>query len=77
MQPLLPFFIHSTFIPLSIFPSHRFSKKLHLPCICLVFLPTFLSPLSILPPNSFIHHPLPFDINNPPPQINHFFALIT
>jgi cytochrome d ubiquinol oxidase subunit I len=77
VEALLAFFMESTFIGLWIFGWDRLSKKVHLACIWLVFVGTFLSALWILAANSFMQHPVGFEINNGRAEMNDFFALIT
>lgn len=72
VEALLAFFMESTFIGLWIFGWDRLSKKVHLACIWLVFVGTFLSALWILAANSFMQHPVGFEINNGRAEMNDF-----
>ncbi|WP_186580604.1 cytochrome ubiquinol oxidase subunit I [Aquibacillus kalidii] len=77
VEALLAFFMESTFIGLWIFGWDRLSKKVHLLCIWLVSLGTIISAFWILAANSFMQHPVGFEINNGRAEMNDFFALIT
>ncbi len=77
VEALLAFFMESTFIGLWIFGWERLSKKVHLACIWLVALGTMLSALWILAANSFMQHPVGFQMNNGRAEMNDFLALLT
>ncbi|MEK3789771.1 MULTISPECIES: cytochrome ubiquinol oxidase subunit I [Paenibacillus] len=77
IEALLAFFLESTFLGLWIFGWERLSKKLHLMCIWLVFIGTLFSAFWILVANSFMQHPVGFQINNGRAEMNDFLALIT
>jgi cytochrome d ubiquinol oxidase subunit I len=57
-EALLAFFFESTFIGLWIFGWDKLPKKLHLACIWMVSLGTFLSAYFILAANSWMQHPV-------------------
>ncbi len=63
MEGLLAFFFESTFIGLWIFGWGRLSKKIHLATIWVTTLGVWLSAYFILAANSFMQHPVGFDIN--------------
>ncbi|GJM82227.1 hypothetical protein HMSSN139_47230 [Paenibacillus sp. HMSSN-139] len=77
IEALFAFFMESTFIGLWIFGWDRLSKKVHLLCIWLVALGTTVSALWILAANSFMQHPVGFEVNNGRAEMNDFFALVT
>ncbi|HWJ77078.1 MAG TPA: cytochrome ubiquinol oxidase subunit I [Niallia sp.] len=77
VEALLAFFMESTFIGLWIFGWDRLSKKVHLLCIWLTALGTTISAFWILAANSFMQHPVGFELNNGRAEMNDFFALIT
>lgn len=77
IEALLAFFMESTFIGLWIFGWDKLSKKVHLVCIWLVSLGTFLSGFWILMANSFMQVPVGFEMNNGRAEMNDFLALIT
>lgn len=63
MEGLLAFFFESTFIGLWIFGWGRLSKKIHLATIWITTLGVWLSAYFILAANSFMQHPVGFEIN--------------
>lgn len=77
IEALLAFFMESTFIGIWIFGWDRLSKKVHLACIWLVSIGTTLSAYWILTANSFMQHPVGFEIKNGRAQMNDFLALLT
>lgn len=77
VEALFAFFLESTFIGLWIFGWDRLSKRVHLLCIWLVAIGTAVSAFWILAANSFMQHPVGFEINNGRAEMNDFFALIT
>jgi cytochrome d ubiquinol oxidase subunit I len=77
IEALLAFFMESTFIGIWIFGWERLSKKVHLACIWLVTLGTTLSALWILTANSFMQHPVGYQMNNGRAEMNDFGALLT
>jgi len=77
IEALLAFFMESTFIGLWIFGWDRLSKKVHLACIWLTAIGTTFSAFWILIANSFMQHPVGYEINNGRAEMNDFFALIT
>ncbi|AIQ55491.1 cytochrome ubiquinol oxidase subunit I [Paenibacillus sp. FSL R7-0331] len=77
IEALLAFFLESTFIGIWIFGWDKVSKKIHLLSIWMVALGTTLSAFWILTANSFMQHPVGFEINNGRAEMNDFLALIT
>ncbi|MFP4975134.1 cytochrome ubiquinol oxidase subunit I [Paenibacillus sp. CN-4] len=77
VEALLAFFLESTFIGLWIFGWDKLSPKLHVLSIWMVALGTTLSAFWILTANSFMQHPVGFEMNNGRAEMNDFFALIT
>ncbi|AIQ61699.1 cytochrome ubiquinol oxidase subunit I [Paenibacillus borealis] len=77
IEALLAFFLESTFIGIWIFGWDKVSKKVHLVSIWLVALGTMLSAFWILLANSFMQHPVGFQVNNGRAEMNDIFALIT
>ncbi|WP_058302103.1 cytochrome ubiquinol oxidase subunit I [Gorillibacterium timonense] len=77
IEALLAFFLESTFLGIWIFGWDRLSKKVHLLSIWLVFIGTTLSALWILAANSFMQHPVGYEINNGRAEMNDFVALLT
>ncbi|HEY4389852.1 MAG TPA: cytochrome ubiquinol oxidase subunit I [Paenibacillus sp.] len=77
VEALFAFFMESTFLGLWIFGWDRLSKRVHLLCIWLVAIGTTVSAFWILAANSFMQHPVGFEMNNGRAEMNDFFALIT
>jgi len=77
VEALAAFFLESTFIGIWIFGWDKVSKRVHLLSIWLVAFGTMLSAFWILAANSFMQHPVGFEINNGRAEMNDFFALIT
>ncbi|RZU54604.1 cytochrome d ubiquinol oxidase subunit I [Krasilnikovia cinnamomea] len=63
IEGLLAFFLESTFLGLWIFGWDRLSKKVHLACIWLAAIGTWLSAYFILAANSWMQHPVGFEVN--------------
>jgi cytochrome d ubiquinol oxidase subunit I len=63
MEGLAAFFLESTFLGIWIFGWDRLSKRLHLACIWLVAGATMLSAAFIMAANSWMQHPVGYDIN--------------
>ena len=63
MEGLAAFFVESTFLGLWIFGWGRLSDKVHLICIWLVSLSTMLSAFFILAANSWMQHPVGYELN--------------
>jgi len=63
MEGLAAFFVESTFLGLWIFGRGRMSPRLHLACIWMVAIGTVLSAYFILAANSWMQHPVGYEIN--------------
>ncbi len=63
MEGLAAFFVESTFLGLWIFGWGRLSEKVHLICMWLVSLSTMLSAFFILAANSWMQHPVGYELN--------------
>jgi len=63
MEGLAAFFVESTFLGLWIFGWGRLSEKIHLACIWAVSLSTMLSAFFILAANSWMQHPVGYELN--------------
>jgi cytochrome bd ubiquinol oxidase subunit I len=64
MEGLAAFFLEATFIGLWIFGWDRLSPRVHLATIYLVWLGTWLSAFFILAANSWMQHPVGYEINS-------------
>ncbi|HMU27177.1 MAG TPA: cytochrome ubiquinol oxidase subunit I [Solirubrobacterales bacterium] len=63
MEGLAAFFVESTFLGLWIFGWGRLSEKVHLACMWAVSLSTMLSAFFILAANSWMQHPVGYELN--------------
>jgi cytochrome d ubiquinol oxidase subunit I len=63
IEGLLAFFLESTFLGLWIFGWDRLPKRIHLACIWLAAIGTVLSAYFILAANSWMQHPVGFEVN--------------
>jgi cytochrome d ubiquinol oxidase subunit I len=63
VEGLLAFFLESTFLGLWIFGWDRLPKRMHLACIWIVGIGTWLSAYFILAANSWMQHPVGYAIN--------------
>jgi cytochrome bd ubiquinol oxidase subunit I len=78
MEGLVAFFLESTFLGIWIFGWDRLSKRLHLACIWLVAAATMLSALFIMAANSWMQHPVGYEMNaQHEPQLTNVWALFT
>jgi cytochrome d ubiquinol oxidase subunit I len=79
IEGLLAFFLESTFLGLWIFGWDRLPKKLHLATIWLASLGTMLSAYFILAANSWMQHPVGYEINEATgrAELNDFAAVLT
>ncbi|KRN57244.1 cytochrome ubiquinol oxidase subunit I [Carnobacterium divergens] len=77
VEALLAFFLESTFIGLWIFGWDKFSKKVHMVFIWLVVFGSMMSAFWILVANSFMQHPVGYELNNGRAELNDFGALLT
>ena len=64
MEGLAAFFVESTFLGLWIFGWGRLSEKVHLLCMWAVSLSTMLSAYFILAANSWMQHPVGYEMND-------------
>jgi cytochrome d ubiquinol oxidase subunit I len=77
IEALLAFFLESTFLGIWIFSWDKISKKLHLAAIWLVAIGTNLSALWILVANSFMQHPVGYEIVGERAVMSNFLDLLT
>lgn len=78
MEGLAAFFLESTFLGLWLFGWDRLPKRIHLACIWLVTFGTALSALFIMAANSWMQHPVGYQLNSHhQPQLNNIGALFT
>ncbi|MBO4780062.1 MAG: cytochrome ubiquinol oxidase subunit I [Selenomonadaceae bacterium] len=77
LEALTAFFIESTFIGLWIFGWDKLSEKMHCLCIWLVAFGSNLSAFWILVANSFMQHPVGYEIQDGRAVMTSFFDLVT
>lgn len=77
VEALLAFFLESTFIGFWVFGWDKLPKKLHCMSIWLVAIGTCLSAFWILTANSFMQHPVGFEIVDGRARMTDFWAIIT
>ena len=77
LEALTAFFIESTFIGIWIFGWDKLSEKMHCACIWLVAFGSNLSAFWILVANSFMQHPVGYEIENGRAVMTSFFDLVT
>ena len=77
MEGLAAFFLESTFLGLWIFGWDKLSKRVHLLTIWLVFAGTILSAAFILMANSWMQHPVGYQMVHGQPQLTNIWALMT
>ncbi|MBR6014060.1 MAG: cytochrome ubiquinol oxidase subunit I [Selenomonadaceae bacterium] len=77
LEALTAFFIESTFIGVWIFGWDKLSEKMHCLCIWLVAFGSNLSAFWILVANSFMQHPVGYEIENGRAVMTNFFELLT
>lgn len=77
IEALLAFFLESVFLGVWIFGWEKLSKGAHLAAIWLVALGSNISALWILTANSFMQHPVGFEIENGRAVMTNFGALLT
>src|SRR3954471_8815336 len=79
IEGLAAFFLESTFLGLWLFGWGRLSKRVHLFCIWMVALGSFLSAAFIMAANSWMQHPVGYTPGQAgaPPQLNDIGALFT
>jgi cytochrome d ubiquinol oxidase subunit I len=76
MEGLAAFFVESTFLGLWIFGWGRLSKRLHLACAWLVAGSTALSAYFILAANSWMQHPVGYEIEGGKAQLTSIAAVL-
>ncbi len=77
MEGLAAFFLESTFLGLWIFGWDKLSKRVHLLTIWLVFAGTVLSAAFIMMANSWMQHPVGYQLVHGLPQLNDIWAVFT
>src|SRR6478752_1517814 len=76
MEGLAAFFIESTFLGLWIFGWGKLSKGVHLACAWAVAASTALSAYFILAANSWMQHPVGYDVHNGRPRLTNIFDVL-
>lgn len=78
IEALLAFFMESTFLGLWMFTwdNKKISKKLHVTFIWLVVFGSLMSAMWILTANSFMQHPVGYEVVNGRAQMTDFLALV-
>jgi cytochrome bd ubiquinol oxidase subunit I len=76
MEGLAAFFVESTFLGLWIFGWGRLSKGVHLACAWAVAGSTALSAYFILAANSWMQHPVGYDMHNGRPRLTNIFDVL-
>ncbi len=77
LEALTAFFLESTFIGIWIFGWDKLSEKMHCACIRLVAFGSNLSAFWILVANSFMQHPVGYEIEDGRAVMTSFFDLVT
>jgi cytochrome d ubiquinol oxidase subunit I len=77
MEGLAAFFLESTFLGLWLFGWDRLPRRVHLLTIWAVSLGTVLSAAFIMAANSWMQHPVGYQMVNGKPQLNDIWALFT
>src|SRR6201981_143367 len=77
MEGLAAFFLESTFLGLWLFGWDKLSRRLHLLTIWAVSLGSALSAAFIMAANSWMQHPVGYQMVNGKPQLNDIWALFT
>ncbi len=77
MEGLAAFFLESTFLGLWLFGWDRLSRRIHLATIWLVALGSVLSAAFIMAANSWMQHPVGYQMVNGKPQLNDIWAVFT
>lgn len=76
MEGLAAFFVESTFLGLWIFGWGRLSERVHLACIWAVAGSTALSAFFILAANSWMQHPVGYEMVDGKPELTSIFAVL-
>jgi cytochrome bd ubiquinol oxidase subunit I len=77
MEGLVAFFLESTFLGLWLFGWDKLSRRVHLATIWLVALGSILSAAFIMAANSWMQHPVGYQMVHGKPQLNDIWALFT
>src|SRR5450755_4697905 len=77
MEGLAAFFLESTFLGLWLFGWDKLSRRIHLLTIWAVALGSFLSAAFIMAANSWMQHPVGYQMVNGKPQLNDIWAVFT
>jgi cytochrome d ubiquinol oxidase subunit I len=77
MEGLAAFFLESTFLGLWLFGWDKLPKRVHLATIWAVFFGSVLSGAFIMAANSWMQHPVGYQMVNGKPQLNDIWALLT
>ena len=77
MEGLAAFMLESTFLGLWIFGWDRLSRRVHLACVWLFALGTWLSALFIIVANSWMQRPVGSDVVNGRAELTSFWELLT
>ena len=77
MEGLAAFFLESTFLGLWLFGWDKLSRRIHLLTIWAVCLGSVLSAAFIMAANSWMQHPVGYQMINDKPQLNDVWALFT
>jgi cytochrome bd ubiquinol oxidase subunit I len=77
MEGLAAFFLESTFLGLWLFGWDKLSRRIHLLTIWAVCLGSVLSAAFIMAANSWMQHPVGYQMVNGKPQLNDVWALFT
>jgi cytochrome bd ubiquinol oxidase subunit I len=77
MEGLAAFFLESTFLGLWLFGWDKLPRRIHLLTIWAVSLGTVLSAAFIMAANSWMQHPVGYQMVNGKPQLNDIWALFT
>jgi cytochrome bd-type quinol oxidase subunit 1 len=75
MEGLAAFFLESTFLGLWLFGWDRLPRRVHLACIWAVSIGSMLSAMFILIANSWMQHPVGYEIKNGQAVLNNVWAL--
>jgi cytochrome d ubiquinol oxidase subunit I len=76
MEGLAAFFVESTFLGLWLFGWGRLPEKVHLACIWAVSASTALSAYFILAANSWMQHPVGYEMVDGKPKLDSIFAVL-
>src|SRR3954453_4804456 len=77
MEGLAAFFLESTFLGLWVFGWDRLSPRVHLFCIWMVAVGAMLSAAFIMAANSWMQHPVGYQLNNGRAELSNIWAVLT